>query len=53
MEEVLYKNSHLSVDELSNQIMRSVTTFSKNNSQHDDITLVLLKWNSHKIKGEI
>ncbi|MBK7980174.1 MAG: SpoIIE family protein phosphatase [Ignavibacteriae bacterium] len=53
LEEVIYKNSHLSVDELSNQIMRSVTTFSKNNSQHDDITLVLLKWNSHKIKGEI
>ncbi len=49
LEEVVYKNSNLTVDELSNQVMRSVTTFSKNSSQHDDITLVLLKWNSHKI----
>ncbi|MBK8945536.1 MAG: SpoIIE family protein phosphatase [Ignavibacteriae bacterium] len=50
--EVINSNSQLSVDEISNQIMTSVTTFSKNNSQHDDITLVLLKWNSHKIEGE-
>ncbi len=48
LEEVICKYSHFSVDELSNQIMRSVTTFSTNSSQHDDITLVLLKWNSHK-----
>ncbi|MFZ1289388.1 MAG: GAF domain-containing SpoIIE family protein phosphatase [Melioribacteraceae bacterium] len=52
LEDVINTNSQLSVDELSNQIMKSVTTFSKNNSQHDDITLVLLKWNSHKIEGE-
>lgn len=52
LEEIVNKNSDLTVDELSNQIMRSVTTFSRNSSQHDDITLVLLKWNSHKFKGE-
>ncbi|MCB9249033.1 MAG: SpoIIE family protein phosphatase [Ignavibacteriales bacterium] len=49
LEDVVNKNSILSVDELSNQIMTSVTLFSKNSSQHDDITLVLLKWNSHII----
>lgn len=53
IEEILKKNSNISVEELSNTIMKSVTTFSQSSSQHDDITLVLLKWKSHKnLKGE-
>jgi phosphoserine phosphatase RsbU/P len=53
LEDVIKNNSELSVDELSNRIMKSVSTFSKNSSQHDDITLVLFKWGSHKnYKGE-
>ena len=53
LEAVIKNNSLLSVEKLSNEIMKSVTTFAKNNSQHDDITLVLFKWRSHKKnKGE-
>jgi len=53
IEEIIKKNSELTVEELSNNIMKSVSTFSQNSSQHDDITLVLLKWKSHNnSKGE-
>jgi serine phosphatase RsbU (regulator of sigma subunit) len=53
LENVIINNSETSVENLSNEIMKSVSTFSKNNSQHDDITLVLFKWRSHnKNKGE-
>jgi serine phosphatase RsbU (regulator of sigma subunit) len=48
LEEIIKNNSELAVEELSNRIMKSVTIFSRNNSQHDDITLVLFKWKSHK-----
>ncbi len=48
LEEIIKKNSDLSVDEISNEIMKSISTFSKNSSQHDDITLVLIKWKAHK-----
>ena len=48
LEEIIKKNADLQVDEISNEIMKSITTFSKNSSQHDDITLVLIKWKSHK-----
>lgn len=44
-EEVLLKNSQKSLDLISNEIIQSVTTFSQNSHQHDDITLVLFKWN--------
>jgi sigma-B regulation protein RsbU (phosphoserine phosphatase) len=53
LEEIIKNNSELAVEELSNRIMKSVTTFSRNNSQHDDITLVLFKWKSHtNYKGD-
>lgn len=48
LEEIIKKNADLTVDEISNEIMKSITTFSKNSSQHDDITLVLIKWKAHK-----
>jgi serine phosphatase RsbU (regulator of sigma subunit) len=53
LEDIIKVNSELSVEDLSNKVMKSVSTFSMNNSQHDDITLVLFKWKSHKnYKGE-
>jgi serine phosphatase RsbU (regulator of sigma subunit) len=48
LEEIIKKNANLTVDEISNEIMKAITTFSKNSYQHDDITLVLIKWKSHK-----
>lgn len=44
------ENSLLSVEELSNLIMQAVSTFSRRNNQHDDITLVILKWKNHENK---
>ncbi len=53
LEDIIKNNSGLTVEELSNKVMTSVSTFSRNSSQHDDITLVLFKWKSHKnYKGE-
>jgi serine phosphatase RsbU (regulator of sigma subunit) len=53
LEEIIVNNSNFGVEELSNNIMKSVSTFSQNNSQHDDITLVLFKWDSHiNLKGD-
>ena len=47
------KNKDEKVDEISNKVIREITTFSKNNDQHDDITLVILKWKEKiKIDGE-
>ncbi len=52
-EEILKKNYKKEVDEISNRVIREVTLFSQNNSQHDDITLVILKWKQNlKIDGE-
>ncbi len=43
-EELLIENSSSDVDEISNKVIKDITLFSQNNSQHDDITLVILKW---------
>lgn len=43
-EKILCEYSNEDVDQLSNEIMKKVTTFSEKNIQHDDITLVLFKW---------
>ncbi len=52
-EEILMKNYMQEVDEISNKVIREVTLFSQNNSQHDDITLVILKWKQNlNIDGE-
>lgn len=48
LEEIIKNNAGLTVEEISNEIMKSITTFSKNSYQHDDITLVLIKWKAHK-----
>ncbi|GJQ64280.1 MAG: hypothetical protein SCALA702_33330 [Melioribacteraceae bacterium] len=49
-EEVLIKNSDKQLDYISNEIIQGVTTFSQNSHQHDDITLVLFKWNFNNNK---
>ncbi len=43
-EKILIENSHLGAEEISNQVIRGVTVFSQNTTQHDDITLVIFKW---------
>lgn len=45
-EEILLKHSSKNVDEISNEVIKEVTQFSKHSTQHDDITLVILKWKS-------
>ena len=53
-EKVLCENFNADVDQLSNEIMKRVTTFSEKNIQHDDITLVLVKWfNNNNTSGVI
>ncbi len=52
-EKILAKNSSKNVDEISNKVMHEVAVFSQDNSQHDDITLVILKWKQKlKYDGE-
>jgi serine phosphatase RsbU (regulator of sigma subunit) len=52
-EQILLENRKLNADEISNKVIQAVTLFSQSNSQHDDITLVILKWKQKvKINGE-
>lgn len=44
----ILKNSNMDLDIISNNIMKELTVFSRNHSQHDDITLVIFKWNQNK-----
>jgi phosphoserine phosphatase RsbU/P len=50
-DEILAANSNKNIDELSNEIMKEITVFSKNKAQHDDITMVIFKWNFSKNKN--
>ena len=43
-ENLLLKNAEFDPDIIANEIMKELTLFSKDKSQHDDITLVILKW---------
>jgi phosphoserine phosphatase RsbU/P len=43
-EKILIENSHLSAQEISNEVIKGVTLFSQDTTQHDDITLVIFKW---------
>ncbi len=43
-EKILLENCDRNADEISNKVIHEVTLFSQNNPQHDDITLVILKW---------
>jgi phosphoserine phosphatase RsbU/P len=48
-QKILLKNIEKKADEITNTVLKEITLFSSNNYQHDDITLVILKWKS-KIK---
>lgn len=43
--EILVKYADESVNKIANEVIKDVTLFSRNHSQYDDITLVILKWN--------
>lgn len=44
LEQLICKNSFKNLDDISNVIMKELSLFSQDHSQHDDITLVLFKW---------
>ena len=50
-ERILIENAELTPDEIANRVIKEVTVFSQSHSQYDDITLVIIKWNS-KIKSD-
>jgi serine phosphatase RsbU (regulator of sigma subunit) len=50
-ERVLINNCNKSADEISNKVIREVTLFSQSIPQHDDITLVILKWKQKLINN--
>lgn len=43
-EEILIKKANENVDSIANEVIQEISQYSKNNSQHDDITLVIFKW---------
>lgn len=49
LEKVIFENRNNKIDEISKNIISEVTMFSQNNRQHDDITLVILRWKEKKI----
>ena len=52
-EKILIENCDKDADDIANKVIREVTLFSQNHPQHDDITLVILKWKQKlKIDGE-
>lgn len=44
---LILKNCKKSLDTISNEIMKELSVFSQNHSQHDDITLVIFRWNQN------
>jgi serine phosphatase RsbU (regulator of sigma subunit) len=50
-EKILLESSDKDADEISGRVIKEVTLFSQNISQHDDITLVILKWKDKKNDG--
>ncbi len=41
----LLQNADQSAEKITNEVIKEVTLFSRDHSQYDDITLVILKWN--------
>ncbi|MBU2491217.1 MAG: SpoIIE family protein phosphatase [Bacteroidetes bacterium] len=53
-EKILIENCDEEVNKISNEIMKAVTIYSQDKSQHDDITLVIFKWKfNNKKSGEV
>jgi serine phosphatase RsbU (regulator of sigma subunit) len=53
LETILIDNYSKKVDEIAEKVIREVTLFSQHKAQHDDITLVILKWKENKNLMEI
>ena len=52
-EKTLLSNSRKPIIDISNEVMKELTVFSQDTFQHDDITLVIFKWNfNNKSIGE-
>ncbi|MBI5731474.1 MAG: SpoIIE family protein phosphatase [Ignavibacteriales bacterium] len=47
LDTIVLNNRGKSLDLISNAVMKELSLFSKNHSQHDDITLVIFKWNQN------
>ncbi|MEW6196468.1 MAG: SpoIIE family protein phosphatase [Bacteroidota bacterium] len=45
-ENIIHQNRDKHLDQISNELMKNITIFTKDHAQHDDITLVLFKWKS-------
>lgn len=45
-EGIIQQNRDKSLDQITSELMKDITTFTKDHAQHDDITLVLFKWKS-------
>ncbi len=43
-ESIIHQNRSKNLDQITNELMKEITTFTKDHQQHDDITLVLFKW---------
>ena len=50
-QKILLENNCKDADEITNSVLKEISLFSSNNHQHDDITLVILKWKT-KIKHD-
>jgi len=46
-ENILQQNYNKHIDIISNEIMRELSLFSKDSHQHDDITLIIFRWNKN------
>lgn len=44
MKKILMENKELKVDEIAEKILTEVSVFSQGSPQHDDITMVIIKW---------
>ncbi len=53
LENLLLENCGCGVDEIARKVINKVTLFSQHRSQHDDITLVILKWKENYNLTEI
>ncbi|MEW5841920.1 MAG: SpoIIE family protein phosphatase [Bacteroidota bacterium] len=45
LESLILSNCDKNLDSISKTVMKELSLFSKDHSQHDDITLVIFKWN--------
>jgi phosphoserine phosphatase RsbU/P len=47
LDSIILANKEKDLDLISNAVMKDLSLFSRNHSQHDDITLVIFKWNQN------